>query len=128
MKGYDHLGFQVGSMDVSLRFYTEKLGFTLVSRNVNPDSGLEFAFLTLGDLSLELLRAAGPAEYRPPEVRPPYCPHLALPTDDMAGVVTKLRQAGVEIVGGPWVHEGESTWMYFLDPDHNILEYIQWLR
>jgi lactoylglutathione lyase len=127
MKGYDHLGFQVNDMDASLRFYTAKLGFTLVSREVNPDSGLEFAFLTLGDLSLELLKAAGPA-FRPPEIKPPYCPHLAMPTDDMGRAVAKLRQDGVEIIGGPWVHEGVSTWMYFADPDHNILEYIQWLK
>jgi lactoylglutathione lyase len=127
MKGYDHLGFQVSSMDASLRFYTEKLGFTLVSREVNPDSGLEFAFIKLDDVSVELLKAAG-RDYRPPAIEPPYCPHLAMPVDDMARAVAKLEQGGVQIIGGPWVHEGVSTWMYFADPDNNILEYIQWLK
>jgi hypothetical protein len=24
--------------------------------------------------------------------------------------------------------EGEETWVYFADPDNNVLEYIQWYK
>jgi hypothetical protein len=34
----------------------------------------------------------------------------------------------VAILRGPLKIEGEETWVYFTDPDHNVLEYIQWFR
>lgn len=125
---FDHVAFQVGDMDRAIEFYVQKLGFTLCSRQVNEEEGEEFAFLALGDLRLELIRDLREAEYRRPQIRPPYCPHLALETDDMEQAVARLRERGVPIVCGPLAIEGEETWVYFADPDHNVLEFIQWYR
>jgi hypothetical protein len=46
----------------------------------------------------------------------------------MAQAVAHLKDAEVAIVRGPLEIEGEETWVYFCDPDNNILEYIQWYR
>jgi catechol 2,3-dioxygenase-like lactoylglutathione lyase family enzyme len=124
---FDHIAFQVGDMDAAIAFYVEKLGFSLLSRNVNEAEREEYSFLTLGDVRLELLRRIG-EDYIKPQLRAPYCPHLAMETNDMAGIVARLKEAGVSILRGPLEIPGEETWVYFTDPDHNVLEFIQWLH
>ena len=126
MKGFDHLAFQVSDMDAAIAFYVDKLGFRLDSRTVDREHGEEFAYLDLGDLRLELLRNLTQPTYRKPEVAPPYCPHLAIQSDDLAAEVARLRAAGVAILAGPLALEGRVTWLYLVDPDNNVLEYVQW--
>jgi lactoylglutathione lyase len=126
MEKYDHVAFQVSNMDVAIQFYVEKLGFTLSSRAVNSEEGEEYAFLALGDLRLELIQDLKQRDYQKPQVKPPYCPHLAIETDDMERAVDRLREREVPIIRGPLEIAGEETWVYFRDPDNNVLEYIQW--
>lgn len=128
MGTYDHTAFQVSNMDAAIEFYVTKLGFTFEFRSVNHEEREECAFLSLGDLRLELLQDLKIADYPKPEPQPPYCPHLAIQTDDMDQAVARLKQNGVPILRGPLKIEGAETWVYFLDPDHNVLEYIQWFK
>ena len=128
MPRFDHVAVQVSDMDAAISFYVEKLGFALVSRNMNEGDGEEYTYLSLGDLSFELLRDLTKPGYQGPEVEHPYCPHLAIEVEDMAAAVRELEAAGVAIAKGPMRIEGEATWMYFGDPDNNVIEYIQWLR
>jgi len=128
MEKCDHVAFQVGDMDAAVRFYVEKLGFALASRQVDEAEHEEFAFLTLGEVRLELLRDLAQATYRPPEIRPPYCPHLAIETADLESTLARLKAKGVAILRGPLVIAGQVTWAYFADPDNNILEYVQWYQ
>jgi lactoylglutathione lyase len=128
MKAYDHVAFQVSSMDAAIQFYVEKLGFALKSKAVNSEEREAYAFLALDDLRLELIQDLKQAQYSRPEVKPPYCPHLAIETDDMDGAVDQLRQRGVTILRGPLKVDGEETWVYFVDLDNNVLEYIQWFH
>lgn len=128
MKKYDHVAFQVGDMDAAVRFYVERLGFVLSSRQVDEQEKEEFAFLVLGDVRLELIEDMRRTAYQKPDIRPPYCPHLAIATDDMERTVAHLKDKGVPIVRGPLVIAGQVTWVYFADPDNNILEYVQWYK
>jgi len=115
-------------MDAALRFYLEKLGFTLSFRAVNAEEGEDYAFLTLGDLRLELIQDLKRTGYHRPAIQPPYCPHLAIETDDMEAAVARLQEQEIPILRGPLAVPGEETWVYFADPDNNVLEYIQWHR
>ena len=126
MTTYDHTAFQVNNMDQAIEFYVNKLGFGLVSRAVNPEEREAYAFLALGDLRLELIQDLATDSYPKPKVHPPYCPHLAIQTDDMVRAIARLKQSGVSILRGPLEVKGEDTWVYFCDPDNNILEYVQW--
>ena len=126
MEKYDHVAFQVSDMDVSIQFYVEKLGFTLYSRAVNTEEGEEYVFLVLEDLRLELVQDLNQRDYQKPQIKPPYCPHLAIETDDMEQAVNRLKERKVPIIRGPLEVAGEETWVYFCDPDNNVLEYIQW--
>ncbi len=126
MGQFDHVAFQVGNMDAAIRFYVEKLGFTLSSRAVNQEEREEFVFVALGDLRLELIQDLSQAAHQKPTIKPPYCPHLAIKTDSMEQAVAHLREKDVPILRGPLVIEDEVTWVYFADPDNNVLEYVQW--
>jgi catechol 2,3-dioxygenase-like lactoylglutathione lyase family enzyme len=128
MTFYDHTAFQVSNIDDSIKFYVRKLGFTLLSHAVDTQEQEAFAFLTLGDLRLELIQDMKDTSFTRPTVKPPYCPHLAIETADMAQAVEHLKAGMVAIVRGPLEIEGEATWLYLCDPDNNILEYIQWYR
>ncbi|MHC4580728.1 MAG: VOC family protein [Planctomycetota bacterium] len=128
MKKYDHVAFQISNMDAAIQFYVEKLNFELSSRAVNKDEMEEYAFLALGDLRLELIQDLNQAAYEKPQIKPPYCPHLAIETDNMERAVACLTERGVPVIRGPLVIEGEVTWVYFVDPDNNVLEYIQWYK
>ena len=122
----DHSAFQVSNMDASIRFYTEALGLKLLFRHVNEEQREDYAFLELDGGNLELLQYLG-APFVKPEIRPPYCPHLALATDDMDETLRLFNEHGIPIVKGPLEIPGEERWVYVSDPDNNIIEYIQWL-
>jgi lactoylglutathione lyase len=126
MTFYDHTAFQVSNVHDSIQFYVNKLGFTLASHAVDAQHQEAYAFLSMGDLRLELIQDMRNTAFTKPTVHPPYCPHLAIETSDMPQAVARLKEAGVTIVHGPLEIVGEETWVYFCDPDNNILEYIQW--
>ena len=128
MNTYDHTAFQVSDMDQAIQFYVNKLGFTLISRAVNGQEQEAYAFLGLADLRLELIQDLSHTRYAKPAVHPPYCPHLAIQSGDMAQAVDRLKEGEITILRGPLEIEGEETWVYFCDPDNNILEYVQWYR
>ena len=128
MRAFDHVAFQVSNIDAAIQFYVGRLGFVLISKAVNPEEQEVYAFLTMDDLRLELIQDLKAGSFQKPVVAPPYCPHLAMETDDMDEAMARLRQAGVVILRGPLKIEGEETWVYFADLDNNVLEYIQWFR
>ncbi len=124
----EHTAFRVSNMDKSLAFYTRKLGMRLISRKVNPEEKEDYAFLELEGGNLELIQRLTDEPFVRPTIRPPYCPHFAMATDDMAKTVAMLKAADVPIVRGPLEIPGEETWIYIHDPDNNVLEFLQWFR
>jgi catechol 2,3-dioxygenase-like lactoylglutathione lyase family enzyme len=126
MKPYDHIAFQVSNMNKSIHFYEEKLGFQFVSRGVDADEQEEFAFLTLGELKLELLQDLSGVQFQKPIIKHPFCPHLAIESQDLEKDIAELKEKGVRIIKGPLTQKDEVSWVYFADLDNNILEYVQW--
>lgn len=45
----------------------------------------------------------------------------------MERVILTLKENGIEPLDGPNEIPGSERWLYFTDPDWNVLEYIQWL-
>jgi catechol 2,3-dioxygenase-like lactoylglutathione lyase family enzyme len=128
MEKIDHIAFQVGGLDESIQFYVDTLGFRLLSRSRDNDSNRENAFLALEDMILELVQDYVDREHDRPEIQRPFCPHLAIEVEDIGKSALNLRKLGVNILCGPLAIPGEEAWLYFTDPDNNVLEYIQWLR
>ncbi len=125
----DHVALQVRDLEASIAFYRNSLGLKLLFSKVDEAHGEAFAFLELEGGNLELLQALGDGETAaaPPAPRKPYCPHVALVTEDMDACVAELQQKGVPIVDGPLEIPGSVRWLYIADPDNNVLEFVQWL-
>ena len=123
----DHCGFQVKNLDLSIKFYTEKLLFKLDYRAINEEEQEEYAFLSLGKARLELIQDLV-NDYDIPAIKKPYCPHFCIEIDDMAKAVSDLKALNIRIVKGPLKIENEETWIYFADEDNNVLEFIQWFN
>ena len=128
MPKYDHVAYQVSDMDAAIDFYVGKLGFTLSSRTVNELENEQFAYVTLDDLRLELLQDLSGALFDRPEIKPPYCPHIAIQVDDMDQAVACLKAQQIPIIRGPLAIPDQVTWLYFADPDNNVLEYVHWYK
>jgi lactoylglutathione lyase len=124
----EHTAFQVSKIDESVAFYTQKLGLRLISRETNPAEQEDYAFLELEGGNLELIQRLADEAFVKPSLRPPYCPHFAMATDDMARTVAMIKAAGIPIVKGPLEIAGVETWIYVSDPDNNVLEFIQWWK
>ena len=123
----DHVALPVSNLDEALTFYTGKLGLQIMFRQIDPVQQEEFAFLALHGGNLELLMSLA-HPFEKPEIRPPYCPHLALATDDMTTTLKLIEQHRIPIVKGPLKIEGKVTWLYIADPDNNVIEFVQWLE
>ncbi len=124
---HDHVAFQVSNMDESLQFYTETVGLRLVFRNVNTEEQEDYAFLELDGGNLELIQRLGDEPFEKPQIKPPFCPHLALTTDDMTRTLRTIEEKHIPVVKGPLEIAGAERWVYVSDPDNNVIEYIQWL-
>jgi len=124
----DHVAFEVADLDAAIRFYVERLGFVETWRHRNEEEAEECAFLSAGDVRLELLAQLTPGKFQRPEIESPYCPHLALAVDDIDAAVAQLAEQDIPILRGPLIVEGEVRWLYFADLDNNVIEYVQWLK
>lgn len=123
---YDHGAFRVKNLEKAIQFYTEKLGFNLLFFNDSEQFGEKGAFLEYNGARLELIELIG-SNYEPAEPERPYCPHLCFETDDMDQVIRRLQENNIPILNGPNEIPNSERWLYFMDPDKNVLEYIIWL-
>ncbi len=121
----DHTAFRVSDLDTAIKFYTEALGLRLRFKKVNPDVGEAYAILELEGGNIELLQTLD-KPFKPQVMEPPYCPHLALATEDMAKTLELVHSKSIRIVSGPMEIPGEEKWLYIADPDGNVIEFIEW--
>jgi len=131
MPKLDHVAIKVSDIRDSIAFYTKKLDFKLMFHKVDQEHREAFAFLELEGGNLELLQLLddeGPPVSRvSAEIMKPYCPHLAFATDNLDEEAARLKKQGIALLDGPLEIEGSVRWLYFCDPDNNVLEYVQWL-
>lgn len=123
---YDHGAFRVSNLEKAIAFYTGKLGFRQLFLVDSEAFGERGVFLEYHGARLELIETIG-VSYQPAAPARPYCPHLCFEADDMDEVLAVLRKHGIPILDGPNEIPGSEQWIYFTDPDGNVLEYIVWL-
>lgn len=116
-----HAAFGVQDVEESLAFY-RKLGIEEAFRLHRPDGSLMLVYLHIGgDRFLELF-PGGPA---PDANRVQSFRHVCLLTDDLQGMVDRLREQGVtierELVEG--LDTNLQAWIR--DPDGNAIELMQ---
>lgn len=124
---YDHGAFRVRNLEEAVQFYTEKLGFKRLFSSGSEQFGEKGAFLSYNGARLELIETIG-VPYHPVPPERPYCPHLCFEAENMDAVIEMLKKHGIQILDGPNEIPGSERWIYFMDPDYNVLEYIVWLK
>lgn len=130
MWAMDHVAFQVSCLDAAIAFYTQTLGMKLQFRELDEAHHEAFAFLELEGANLELLQTLDennqPIAYEALPIQAPYCPHVAIKSDDLDTLIALLDEKGISILKGPLEIPGHVRWLYFADPDGNVLEFVQW--
>ena len=141
----NHTSFTVSSLDRSVGFFRDCLGFELVSRAPRdpaiiqkitgvPGADMEIAFLRGPGHTLELIEYKAPADKGRVESRP--CDtgfsHLAFNVDDVDAVVAAIEPFGVKPIGAPVAinvgpNKGRKV-VYVRDWDGVTLEFIETAR
>ncbi len=102
-KGVDHVVIAVKDLDASVGRYETIYGTSVSDRSEAPAAGMAMAFFRFGDSYIELVSATGdqgPIAKRLAEQGEGV--HLvAMNVDDIDATLTKLRDAGIRLVGDP---------------------------
>jgi methylmalonyl-CoA epimerase len=102
-KGVDHVVIAVKDLDAAVGRYETIYGTGVSDRSEAPAAGMAMAFFRFGDSYIELVSATGdqgPIAKRLAEQGEGV--HLvAMNVDDMDATLTKLRDAGIRLVGDP---------------------------
>ncbi len=102
-KGVDHVVIAVKDLDASVGRYETIYGTSVSDRSEAPAAGMAMAFFRFGDSYIELVSATGdqgPIAKRLAEQGEGV--HLvAMNVDDIDATLTRLRDAGIRLVGDP---------------------------
>jgi methylmalonyl-CoA/ethylmalonyl-CoA epimerase len=96
----DHIGVAVEDLDASIALYRDRLGMREQHRETVEEFGVEAALLEIGGSHVELLMPTSPdsgvAKFL--DRKGPGMHHVAYRTDDIDGVLERLRDAGVRLI------------------------------
>jgi methylmalonyl-CoA/ethylmalonyl-CoA epimerase len=96
----DHIGVATDDLDAAVALYEGTLGMPVAHRETVESQGVEAVLLSIGDGHVELLRPLGPdtpiGKYL--DHRGPGLHHVAYAVDDIDGVLSKLKEAGIEMI------------------------------
>ncbi|MGH2459074.1 MAG: VOC family protein [Chloroflexota bacterium] len=127
MLAFNHTALFVSNLAESTRFYTELLGFSVVTSYPMPNDG-RITYLRGDGGQIELVNNPGVARpTEPPKLGPAAgMRHIAFKTDDLDGLAARLQEAGVRFRTLPRVAgSGNGRLMFFYDPDFIEIEVIQ---
>jgi len=124
----DHTAITVSSLDASIRFYTEILGFTCERIIDMPGSNGRIALLKNADFTIEMFQFTGSMspsaseEILLKDLRPIGVKHIALRVNDIRAADAYLHEHGVEFISEP-VRGARGFYRFFIkDPDGIPLE------
>ena len=138
----NHTSFTVSDLDRSVGFFTQALGFELLSRAPRdpaairqitgvPGAEMEVAFVQGPGHRIELIQYLAPADKGRVESRP--CDtgvaHVAYDVDDIEAAIAAAADHDVQPIGAPYViDQGPNTACrvaYLRDPDGITIEFIE---
>lgn len=119
-----HPAFAVQNVERTLTFYTA-LGIRESFRLNHADGSLMLAYLHVGgDRFIEIF----PGAPQPDDSRKSSFMHLCLLTDDLHGMVERLRGAGIPIDQEPKMGLDHNWQAWTHDPDGNPIEFMQIMK
>lgn len=119
-----HPAYGCHDLNAALQFYA-LLGIEESFRLVKEEGGVRLIYLHVaGDRFIELFPGGPPPEQRASQQQQSYR-HLCLVTDDIEGMVERLRSNGVTIDTEPKLGLDFNTQAWVKDPDGNPIELMQ---
>ncbi|WAA10479.1 methylmalonyl-CoA epimerase [Fervidibacillus albus] len=118
MKGIDHIGIAVYSIERTLPFYTDVLHFTHLKTEIVESEGVKVAFLDTGNGKIELLE---PIQVDSPvhtflEKRGEGIHHIALQTDDIGTDLKNLEENDIRLINRTPKKGAGGAFVSFLHP------------
>ncbi|MDZ4769483.1 MAG: methylmalonyl-CoA epimerase [Chloroflexota bacterium] len=96
----NHIAVVVPDVDAALTFWRDALGLPLAHVEHNADESVDIAFLPIGEGEIELIAPftedSGVARYLAKKGAGLH--HLCIDVDDLDGVLTRLKEMGVELI------------------------------
>lgn len=96
----DHIAVLVDNLDDSLKFWQEALGMDLAHLQDVPAEMAQVAFFPAGESEIELVKPttadSGLGRYL--EKRGPGMHHICLEVDDITGMLTQLKEKGIQLI------------------------------
>lgn len=96
----NHVAVAVDDMNDALIFWRDALGLTMTELRDVPAESAQIAFLPVGGSEVELVRPttadSGLARYL--AKRGPGLHHVCLETDDIEGMLARLKEAGIRLI------------------------------
>jgi methylmalonyl-CoA/ethylmalonyl-CoA epimerase len=119
IRGVDHVGVAVRSLDAGLRVWRDRLGLRAGEVEVVAGQGVRTCFLPAGELRVELLEPTGPDTPvgRFLARRGPGLHHLCLRVDDLQAALAVLAAAGVRLVDAAPRRGADGSRVAFLHPE-----------
>lgn len=100
IKGINHVAIVVPDLAEAQRFWVEALGLPVDHITHVPEEGVEVAFLPAGGTEIELLQPlddeSGVAKFL--QKRGPGIHHICLEVADIAQMMARLRDAGIQLL------------------------------
>src|SRR3954447_13188516 len=126
----DHASLMVSDPEAARQFYVGALGLEEIPRPATfTFPGL---WVAIGDRQLHLIGEAEPGRtrathpgYGAEELAGGYASHFALEVDDLETFLTRVKERGVAVVGGPRPRGDGVLQAYVTDPDGNVVELMQ---
>lgn len=121
-----HTMLRVGNLDLSLAFYTEVLGMTLLRRQDYPEGRFTLAFVGYGPEAEQAVIELTHNWDTPAYDLGTGFGHVALGVPDAAAACAQIRARGGKVVrdAGPMKH-GSTIIAFVEDPDGYKIELIQ---
>ena len=125
IKGIDHVGIAVKSIDVAKKFWVDTLGLKISHIEEVPEQKARVAILKAGDTTIELVEPTSPDSpvQRFIEKRGEGLHHLTLRTDKLADRLKALKAAGVNLIDEKPRVGADGAKIAFLHPKsaHGVL-------
>lgn len=118
VKRIDHIAVLVDDLEKTLTFWRDALGIALARVEEVPEEGSTVAFLSLGESQVELVQPMqeGTGLARFLEKRGPGMHHVCLEVEDIEGMLTQLREKGVQLINETPATNAEGRKYAFIHP------------
>ena len=126
--GIDHIALTVKSLEQSVNFYTNMLGFEAEQRFEYNERGLTIQFLSIGEVQLELFgysKEVAEQERKPLQAG---IAHMAFEVENLDETYVELQKRGIIFEGEPRTAMMGQRILFLSDPDGNRIELVEWRR